>query len=98
MLAAIPFLKDPVVFLLSPSHIAAQTNLFPDDERYSLFFHEYRGSTNQEKPLPWLDAEATFFLAVNKNIGDDVAIALDYRTNRDDPRVVATHWQPEGSL
>ena len=34
-LAAIPFLKYPVVFLRSPLHIAAQTNLLPDDDQYS---------------------------------------------------------------
>jgi len=32
------------------------------------------------------------FIAVNRVAGDDVAIALDYRTSMIDPRVVASYW------
>ena len=64
-----------------------------DDERYSRIFHEVRGS-KQLAPvdLPWLDAEKAVFIAVNQIPDDDIAIALDYRTDRSDPRVVASEW------
>lgn len=42
--------------------------------------------------LPWLDAEQAILIAVNRNPGDDVAIALDYRQDAVDPRIVASHW------
>lgn len=38
--------------------------------------------------LPWLDAEQAFFIAVNRLLGDDVALALDYRA---DPRIVGSY-------
>ncbi|MFF3712384.1 hypothetical protein [Streptomyces phaeochromogenes] len=41
--------------------------------------------------LPWLDVEQAFFIAVNRVLGDDVAFALDYRTNSADPRVVGSY-------
>lgn len=90
--AAIPFLKDPVMFLSSIQHIAfeSQGNL-ADDARYS-FFQEYRGTASAEKSLPWLDVDRALFIAVNRDIGDDVAIALDYRSSYEDPRVVASDW------
>jgi hypothetical protein len=88
ILAALPFLKDPVVFLNSPR----TAYLMAANETSSAIFHEYRGSKEDEKPLPWLDVEASHLIAINKNIGDDVAIALDYRSNPDDPRVLASDW------
>jgi hypothetical protein len=42
--------------------------------------------------LPWLDVERAVFIAVNRHIGDDLGIALDYRTGTDDPRVAASDW------
>jgi hypothetical protein len=42
--------------------------------------------------LPWLDADRSFFVAVNRWPVDDVRIALDYRTDALDPRVVASDW------
>jgi hypothetical protein len=41
--------------------------------------------------MPWFqDPLHSFLVAVNKNAGDDVAMALDYRADPSDPRVVAT--------
>jgi hypothetical protein len=40
----------------------------------------------------WLDVEQAVLIAVNRILGDDVAIALDYRTNPADPRVVASDF------
>ena len=53
---------------------------------------EYRGSETEPRSLPWLDVELSLFIAVNRLMGDDLAIALDYRTSDTDPRVVASDW------
>jgi hypothetical protein len=44
--------------------------------------HVVRGSVTGPSDLPWLDIEQAFNIAVNRRPGDDVAIALDYRTTR----------------
>ena len=43
-----------------------------------------------EPGRPWLDVEQALNIAVNRRPGDDVAIALDYRTGLSDPRVVGS--------
>jgi len=43
------------------------------------------------RPVPWLNADRAKFIAVNRVPGDDVAIALDYRADTNEPRVVASH-------
>lgn len=45
-----------------------------------------------ERPLPWLNADKSILIAVNRIPGDDVAIALDYRDSKDAPLVVASCW------
>ena len=48
--------------------------------------------------LPWLDIDLAIYIADNRNWGEDLAIALDYRSDRSDPRVVVTdhHWGGRG--
>ena len=94
----VPFLKEPVDFLLSIEEIHRESvHLLSlvDDTKLSDVFHEYKGSAAATRDLPWLDVEKTLFIAVNRNSGDDIAIALDYRTSLDDPRVVASDWWSE---
>ncbi len=90
----IPFLVDPVVFLQSPEAMAREsTGHLADDPRWSATFHMLRGNRRAEPvELPWLDADRSVFIAVCKWPGDDVGIALDYRTGVADPRVVASDW------
>jgi hypothetical protein len=90
----IPFLVDPVVFLRSPEAMAFEsTGHLADDPQSSVIFHAMRGSRTPEPlELPWLDVDRSFFIAVNKWPGDDVGIALDYRSGLADPRVVASDW------
>jgi hypothetical protein len=61
-----------------------------DDPRGSALFHVVRGSVAGPVDLPWLDVEQAFDIAVNRRPGDDVSIALDYRTDPSDPRVVGS--------
>ncbi len=44
--------------------------------------------------MPWLDADKAVFITVCRFSGDDLAIALDFRTGPDDPHVVASEWLP----
>ena len=99
--SVIPFLEEPVDFVRfvrwsktwefeTQVHVA-------DDPLSSALFQEYRGSKGTEHNLPWLDAEKALFIAVNREPGADLGIALDYRTDIKDPRVVASDWWAEGN-
>lgn len=94
MARLIPWFESPVDFLTSPRQMERESSSLDtfDDDRYAAFLHVARGSS-QETPveLPWLDVEKAFFIAVNRILGDDVALALDYRTNPVDPRVVGSY-------
>jgi hypothetical protein len=94
LLEVIPFLVDPVVFLSTPKDMVGESSGFlADDPSFSLVHHMARGSRATEPiELPWLDVERSFFVAVNRWPGDDTGIALDYRTDMLDPRVVAGDW------
>jgi hypothetical protein len=59
-------------------------------------YHEVRGRLAVEPvELPWRDVDRSFLVAVNRFGGDDVGIALDYRTSASDPRVIANDWGSE---
>ncbi|MER5431186.1 hypothetical protein [Streptomyces sp. NPDC002588] len=93
MARLIPWFESPIDFLTSTDQMERESGSLDtfDDDRYAAFLHVARGS-GQETPveLPWLDVEKAFFIAVNRIVGDDVALALDYRTNPVDPRVVGS--------
>jgi hypothetical protein len=87
--AVVPFLREPVVFLTSEVRMRQESQGqgigFPH-------FREFRSSESESRPLPWLDDDLALFIAVNREIGADIGIALDYRTSSSDPRVVASDW------
>ena len=88
-----PFLVDPVDFLRSPEAMAFESSgHLADDPQLSARFHLVRGSRVVEPvELPWLDADRSFFVAVNRWPGDDVAIAprLPHRC----PRSSGRRWR-----
>lgn len=93
--AVIPWFEDPLDFLHSPAEMRRESWFLyedgsADDRRGSALFHVVRGSVAGPSDLPWLDVEQAFNIAVNRRLGDDVAIALDYRTDPSDPRVVGS--------
>jgi hypothetical protein len=94
--AVIPWFEDPLHFLQSAAGMRGASSgwLFEDgtadDPRGSAIFHVVRGSVTGPSQLPWLDVELAINIAVNRRPGDDVSIALDYRTDASDPRVVAS--------
>jgi len=91
--AAVPFLREPVNFLLSEPHMRFESHGlgvgFPH-------MREYLGTETAAQELPWLDDDVALFIAVNREIGADIGIALDYRTSSDDPRVVGSDWWTDG--
>lgn len=95
--AVVPWFEDPLDFLHGPGEMRRESWFLyedgsADDPRDSALFHVVRGSVAGPGGLPWLDVEQAFNIAVkvNKRPGDDVAIALDYRTDPSDPRVVGS--------
>lgn len=91
----IPFLADPVDFL--PTSRLKWSVGWVDQPNMSEMFKEVRGTKDARgESLPWLDGERAIMLAENRNIGDDVAIYLDYRIDPQDPRVVASYWTEDG--
>lgn len=65
------------------------------DSIENILFSEYRGSSIAARGLPWIDVEKTLFIIINKWPGDDVGIALDYRTGLDHPRVIGGDWDTQ---
>jgi hypothetical protein len=90
----IPFLREPVDFLASVEAMRRESSgSLADEPSVAKVFHMARGSRSAEPVcLPWLDVEMSVFVAVNRCPGDDLAIALDYRTGATDPRVVVSDW------
>ena len=90
----IPFLADPVDFLTIEGMARESSGFLADEPDMSTLFHEVRGSrVDGPVELPWRDVERSFFVAVCRFPGDDVGIALDYRTSESDPRVIASNWE-----
>ena len=96
----IPFPMDAVDFLKNIRWIERESSSLlcqAEDARLRGVFYLSRGSQAcSPVDLPWLDAEKAVLIAVSRMAGDDVAIALDYRENIVDPRVVASHWVDGG--
>lgn len=82
------FLNDPLTFLQSFQGMKS-TPSFKYDEVLRIYSSSEVGLNRN---LPWLDIDNSIFIAINKNPGDDIAIALDYRDNSTSPIVVASKW------
>jgi hypothetical protein len=91
-----PWFESPLDFLTSIDWMRRESRSltqFADDPSLAQLFRETRGS-NAIGPvnLPWIDVEQAVLIAVNRLPGDDVAMALDYRTDPANPRVVASDF------
>lgn len=96
MLRKIHFIRDPIVFLGTKEEMLFESGaLMKPDESEQAFFSEYRGSLVGNRELPWADVEKRLFIIVNQHPGDDVGIALDYRTGMHTPRVIGTDWHSD---
>jgi len=94
-----PWFEDPLRFLTSVEVMAGESgaldSLTEDDASDHLFRLARRTGQSEPPDLPWLDIDKSILIAVNERPGDDVAIALDYRTDPTDPRVVASDFWTE---
>lgn len=89
-----PLFEDPLRFLASVEAMAGESgsldSLTEDDASDQLFSLARRTGQAEPPDLPWLDIDKSIPIAVNERPGDDVAIALDDRTDPTDPRAVAS--------
>src|SRR5688572_2165754 len=75
MREVIPFLPDPVSFIKVENIHHQSTRFVEIVVKWS--FHAISGAKSTVPvELPWLDVDRAVLIAVNKQIGDDVAIAL----------------------
>ncbi|GAA4986330.1 hypothetical protein GCM10023205_66130 [Yinghuangia aomiensis] len=88
----IPWFASPLDFLSTPEAMEWESGSM-DVLADNTYFREARGSTAPVPlELPWLDVEQAVLIAVNRIPGDDVALALDYRSDPADPCVVGTDF------
>jgi hypothetical protein len=88
----IPLLTDPVDFLTSIDRMRRESpKRMAGDREMERIFH-FVSDQAGVSDLPWLDVNRAVFIAVCRFAGDDTAIALDYRTDANDPRVVASAY------
>src|SRR4051812_28981526 len=91
-----PWFEDPLDLLADVDQMrreSASLDRMTEDSATAELFRQARGSQVADLvELPWLDADLAVLIGVNRNPGDDVALALDYRTGSDDPSVVASDW------
>ncbi len=89
-----PWFEDPLMFMANLRDVRLQNNALDsiaDDRSISDLFRMTRGGRSEQPvDLPWLDVDQAVLIAVNEHAGDDVVLALDYRTDSADPRVVAS--------
>ena len=102
---ALPWFEAPLHFLPSVSAVESQSRVLDtdaDDDWSSRYFHVTRRTREPGHylPLPWLDAGLALIIAVSRDPGDDLAIALDYRSEDGSPVVVGSDaWTyPRGHL
>ncbi|MGC5288182.1 hypothetical protein [Micromonospora sp. DT231] len=87
----IPWLDDPLDFMTTIDELRLHNRLIAELGTDTLeFFQIGRGSAARPIVMPWLDLDQAVFIAECRYAGDDIAVALDYRTNPADPRVLAT--------
>lgn len=97
-------MREVVPWIEEPQHLPADVvemrresrslDFFADDERSSAPFREVRGSVVGSVDLPWLDVEQAVLIVVNRR-PDDVAIALDYREDAEDPWEVGSDFRTD---
>lgn len=101
VLSLMPWLDGPIDFILNFQQIkeASLGKLADFGQSTAEKYRVYRGSTSNLSPdLPWLDVDVHITIGHNRFWGDDIGLALDYRSSSSDPRVVATKWIQQDGL
>jgi hypothetical protein len=94
MRRVVPSIDERLVFIQSEAWILRESEGHAADGEHASAFKEYRGSrSDHDLGLPWRDVEQSLLVIVAEMAGADVAVALDFRPNTTDPRVIATAWR-----
>ncbi len=89
----IPFFKEEVVFLKTFEEMERASHNLCEDLDW--FFEKNSDTDARASSLPWRDLRSSFLIAVCKSPGDDIAIALDFRTSMEHPRVIGNNWHSD---
>ncbi|MFJ4848642.1 MULTISPECIES: hypothetical protein [unclassified Streptomyces] len=92
---AVPWFEDSLAVVSNPEQMtyASQFLDLLADDPHSDYFSVGRGiHASAPLELPWLDADQAVLIAITRNPGDDGALALDYRTDHSNPRVVGSDF------
>ena len=81
----IPFFKYNIDFLQTLEEMKRESRVICED--LDFFFEKRSSKDDRAKKLPYRDLDLSFFIAVNSSLGDDIAVALDFRTSIENPRV-----------
>lgn len=84
----IPFFKYDVIFLDTVEKMERES--YGQDLALEVLYEK-----NGAESLPWRDLDLSFFIAVCKSPGDDIGIALDFRTSMENPRVIGNNWHTD---
>lgn len=86
----IPFFKYDIDFLRTIEEMRSESQGICEDVDF--FFEKRSSKDDKAKKLPYRDLDLSFLIAVSASLGDDIAIALDFRTSMENPRVIANNW------
>jgi len=90
MKKTIPFFHEEIDFLFTETEFKLEnSSLYLEDEIFFCFDSKKSKLANN---LPYLASDLSILIAVNKIPGDDLGIALDYRTSFLNPRIIANNW------
>ncbi|GAB2824391.1 hypothetical protein GCM10022221_23060 [Actinocorallia aurea] len=92
----VPWFAEPLDFLTDVARMRRESRSL-DVLEGDFFRIASGGPGGRPVELPWLDARSAVLIAVNRELGADLALALDYRTGLADPRVVGSDfWTDPG--
>lgn len=92
---ALPWFEDRLDLLLTVEEMARESGGLRQQSLTDPDFWQTAIATNKPERIDdtsWLDAERAILIAVNREYGSDVAVALDFRTDSVDPRVLGSEW------
>lgn len=89
----IPFIDCTLDFLQTKEKMLINSwGILMEDEAEKETFSAYRGSFATKRDLPWIDVEKSIAIIINRELGDDHVISLDFRRSLNNPRVVGSEW------
>lgn len=88
----VPFFQAEVDFLQAWEVMARESGGQLEDTEEDFFYERRSSKDARANALPWRDLDKSFLFAVNRERGDDIALALDFRSSVEDPQVIGNNW------